>query len=219
MPTKVVVKVTQPDDPTVSGLHIFESANPTGPFVEIANIVVPPGQVLESVDVDATLGTDWFASQWKDAQGAWLTPLSPPVKAGDSSFVELVIDRVMQRDRSLDRDIVRQEVEAAVEFVFNKNPYGVSFADIPSGQQYRRINGIVYLAMARSYIAASSSSSNVQSATLGLVSLRTESGTQRTVDVQHLIDLANLSLGISTSLVLQMEDVTTCDRWWQVTEP
>lgn len=216
---QVNIKVTQPDEPTVASCHVYESANPTGPFVEIANIPVAPGQVLESVDVDATLATDWFAVQWADAQAAWLTPLSPPVKSGEQSFVQIVVDRVMQRDRSLDPDIVRQEVEAAIERYFGKNPYGVSLADIPDGKQYQIINGLTYLGMARSYLAASASESNVQSATLGMVSFRSESGTQRNVDVQALLDAANLELGISTSLVLQMEDIITANYWWQVTEP
>jgi hypothetical protein len=187
--------------------------------VEIANIPVAAGEVLESVNVDATLATDWFAIQWADDQAAWLTPLSPPVKSGEESFVQTIVDRVLQRDRTLDADIVRQEAEAAIEHTFNQNPYGVSLADIPEGKQYQTINGLVYLAMARSYIAASGSTSNVQSATLGIVSFRSESGTQRTVDVEALLALANQELGISTSVVLQMEDIAQCDYWWQVTEP
>jgi hypothetical protein len=59
----------------------------------------------------------------------------------------------------------------------------------------------------------------VQSATLGLVSFRDESGNDRKVDVQALIDLANETLGISTSLVFQREDVLSCLGYTNILEP
>lgn len=215
----VNIKVTQPDE-QVAELYVYESANPTGPFVQIGDpFPVVAGMTLNEVDVDATLATDWFAVQWMDEAGAWVAPLSPPIKAGGESFVQTVVDRVMQRDMSLNADVVRQEAEAAIESYFNKNPYGVTLADISDGQQYRIINGLTYLAMARGYIVASSSNSSVESATLGLVSFRSESGSTKNVDVAALIELANLALGMNTSLVMQMADIEDCTYWWQINVP
>lgn len=216
---KVNLKVTQPDEP-VANLFVYEAANPTGPFTWLATIAVGAGVVLEEVDVDATLDTDWFAFQWKDAAGAWVTPLSPPVKAGATSFVEIIVDRVRQRDRSIDMDIARQEAEAAIERHFSKNPYSVTLADIQEGKQYQTINGLVYWAMARSYLVASSSTSDIQQANLGMISFKTQSGTLiKKADIAALIDLANMNLGMNTSIVMELEDVFSVDRWWQVTEP
>lgn len=215
---QVNLKVTQPDEP-VANLVVYEAANPTGPFASLVTIPVGAGVVLEEVDVNATLETDWFAVQWKDAAGAWVTPLSPPVKAGATSFVEIIVDRVRQRDRSIDMDIARQEAEAAIERHFSKNPYGVTFADIPEGRQYQTINGLVYWAMARSYLVASSGTTDIQQANLGMISFKSQSGTSTKVDVAALLELANVSLGMNTSVVMELEDVFSVDRWWQVTEP
>lgn len=221
-PTSIEIRVTPPDAPDVKYLVVYESANPTGPFVEVWNTDVSAlDPIPDSFDVpisSVALATDWFAVQWQDSDGSWITPLSPPVKAGAFSFVELVIDRVLQRDRTLGTDVVRQEVEVAIERYFNKNPYSVTLADIPDGSQYSVISGLVYLSMARSYLVLSVGSKDVQSATLGLVSFRTESGTERKVDVELLLAQANALLGISTSLVLQIEDLYP-ERWWVVNEP
>lgn len=216
---QVNLKVTQPDDPTVASLHIFESANPTGPFVEVATVAVANGQVIEEVDVDATLETDWFAFQWADATPAWLTPLSPPVKAGEFSFVELVIDRVRQRDRTLDGDIVRQEAEAAIEWYFSKNPYGVSLADIADGSQYRTLNGLTYLVMARAIVARYIKLTQTESATLGLVSFKS-GAVQSAKDIDKLMELANSMLGIGGSVVIDMERICKVygGRDWRLIE-
>lgn len=200
---KVNLKVTQPDDPTIHELHVYESANPTGPFVDIATVTLAAGAVLEEIDVDVTSASDWFAFQWKDAAGAWLTPLSPPVKPGQFSFVELVIDRVQQRDRMLDEDIVRQESEAAIEWFFKKNPYSVSLIDIPDGQQYRTLNGLVYLTLARGILARYVRSAMTESATLGLVSFKS-AVSMSGKEIEKLIDMAHEMLGIGTATVLDM---------------
>lgn len=222
-PVTIELRVTPPDTEDVASLVVYESANPTGPFAVVKTIDVSAlDPVPDTYDIniaDIASENDWFAVQWKDAAGSWLTPLSPPTKSGATSFVELIVDRVRQRDMSMKKSIVIQEAEAAIERYFNKNPYSVTMADIPESRTYSVMNGLTYLAMARSYLALSTSESSVQSATLGLVSFRSESGKERSVDVEALIALANVELGINTSVILEMERVGCGSYWWQITEP
>lgn len=222
MTVTVQLSVTPPPVEDIGSLAVYESANPTGPFSLVQTIidigVYPDWLTLYDV-TDAISIDDWFAIQWADIDGAWITPLSPPFRAGQDSLVILVVDRVLQRDRAIDRNTAQQEAEAAIEYVFNKNPYGVDLSiDVPENNMYRFLNGLTYLVMARSYLVLAATQESVESATIGMVSFKTATGGVKDIDIQSLLDRANIDLGIQTSLVLQMEDVVEQHpewiQWW-----
>lgn len=217
----VPFKFTPPDAEDLTKLHIYEAATRGGPFTTLIETVEPVGVYPAYIDNyttdQATSPVDWFAIQWEDSKGA-KSAMSPSIQGGTETLVSEVIDRVMQRDPFVSRAVVAQEVEASVEMFFGKDPYTATDADIPAGRKYRTINGLTYLSLARVYLAGSTSSSEVTSATLGLVSFKSSTGQERKVDVQSLLDLAGIELGIGQSRVLQ---IATCDTqvWVNVLEP
>jgi hypothetical protein len=209
MAVDVTIRFVPPDDPDVGALRVYEAPAVSGPFVQIDRTVdvgAYPDYIDYFITHNAADKGDWFAIAWEDTSGAEGV-LSVAVRGGTETLVGMVLDRVRQRDRTLDENLVRQEAEGAIEFFFNSDPYNIELANLPSNSMYRTLNGLAYLTMARAYLFLSAGSKEVQSATLALVSFRSESGSQRSVDVQELIDLANVALGISTSIILQLDDI------------
>lgn len=206
----ISLEFSPPTDPNIVALRIYEAPTQLGTFVQIErteDIGTYPEYISYYSSDDATSQTDWFAIAWEDAIGN-VSPMSPPIMGGTNTLVGKIVDRVLQRDTSLNRAVVIQEAEAAVESFFGKDPYSVSEADdIPAGFQYRTVNGLVYMTLARSILADLVQGTSVQSATMGLVSFKSESGSQRKVDIQELVDLANKELGLGTSIVLDMERI------------
>lgn len=202
-------------------LHIYEAPDAVSALVEIEEVTAigTYPDYIDSYSTDlAASATDWFAIRWEDNKGT-LTAMSSRMQGGTTTLVGEVVNRVRQRDLGISENIARQEAEAAVEQYFGVDPYSVEISDIPAGQQYRTINGLTYLTMARSYLVKASTTKNVQSATLGLVSFRSESGSTQEVDIQALINLANIELGLNTSIVLQMEDICRNPNWVNLLEP
>lgn len=221
MPVSVHLSFVPPEREGFTKLHIFEAPNATDPLAaieEVTVIGVYPDYISEYTTNMATAIDDWFSIQWEDDKGA-KTPITARIKGGTETLVGQVVRRVMERDRSLPEVVVVQEVEGAIEYVFNKDPYTVDAAtDIIAGRKYRMLTGLVYLAMARTYLSESAQTQDVQQATIGLISFKTATGSSRTVDVGKLIDLANGLLGISTSIVLQIESLEV-GLWENVLEP
>lgn len=206
-----------PDVEDLVALNIYESANALGPFIKIEtvnDIGVYPTYIDNYTTDLATSEDDWFAVDWTDAKGA-VTPKSAPIKGGTTTLVDQIVSRVRQRDSSVSVQVVAQEAEGAIEKYLGVDPYTVYD---PTVFSYSQLNGITYLVLARTFLVQSAQSSDVSSATLSLVSFRTESGTKKSVDVQALIDLAADELGISSSRVLQM-CIEEVDYWVNVLEP
>jgi hypothetical protein len=158
----------------------------------------------------ASNAADWFTIQWEDSKGAQ-TPLTAAIQGGTGTLIDKIVTRVLERDRTLDRRVVSQEAEAAIQQALGENvdPYDPTLVTSIS---YRKLGGLVYLTMARSYIVAalSTTSEAVSSATMGLVSFKQSSGTNVSRDVESLIDLANRELGISASFVMILADIEEC---------
>lgn len=203
-----------PDDPDLVKLHIWESPSQTGPWSEIEVVTFPTGQPpTEYTTALAANDLDWFAISWEDDKGA-TSDLSPPVQGGTDLFIHKLVKRVMERNSTLDTRVVTQEAEAIIESFFGDDPYDPSLT-----ATYQQLTGLTYLILARSAIAtavisSSAGSSDISSATLGLISFRSETSTASAIqkaqsDVEDLIDLANEYLGISTSFVMQLEEITT----------
>lgn len=182
-------------------LHIFESATKEeAPGAEIEVVTVEPANPPDKYTTDKAVSpSDWFSIQWEDAKGA-KTPYSEPYQGGTESLVGEIVDRVLQRDSSLDERVVTQEAEAVIERYFNVDPYSLTEAT------YQELSGMTYLVMARAYITKMASSSDVSQAVIGLVSMRTASGaTVNKQDIDRLIEQANRDLNIGTSYVFELE--------------
>lgn len=209
----VALKFNPPADPDITALHIEEANDSTGPWVPIdieEDVGAYPDYISEYTTSLATSNMAWFRIRWRDTKGAF-TDYSQPVQGGTSSLVAEVKDRVMQRDPMLVDAIVYQEAEAVVSQVFGtENPY-----DPTLSASYRVLSGLVYLTLARSLIARviQSSVENIESATIGIVSFKTVAKVESIEkSVAPLIAMANSMLGISTSFVLVMEEVTLASK-------
>lgn len=205
---KVRLDFTPPSEPDIAALHIYESVTQGGPYAPIERVTdigAYPSYISYYTTLLATSATNWFSIAWETTAGI-VGPQSAPIQGGTDTLVNQIITRVRERDSSLDERVVTQEAEAAIQMVLGDqvDPY-----DPTLDLSYRKINGLVYLVMARSVIARaiSTQTGSIESATLGLVSFKSQNGTQQTVDVQALIDLANKELGIGTSFVFQLASV------------
>lgn len=214
---KVPLDFLPPTAPDITKLHIYEATVKTGPFVEIELVTAVgtyPTYISHYVTSNATLALNWFAIAWEDAAGA-VSDMSSPIKGGTDTVVEQVVTRMLQRDSTISLAIAVQEAEALVQTYFGvDDPY-----DPALKATYTQLNGLTYLAMARSYIFSVIKSGNVEKATMGLVSFQTSTGSTKTVDIQALIDLANLTLGIGTSIILQMAEICRAPYYILAMEP
>lgn len=205
---KVTLDFIPPDAPDIVALRINESAAKTGPFVQIERttaIGIPPDYITKYTTSLAASDADWFTISWENAAGD-IGEQSAPWQGGTTSLVQKIIDRVRERDASIDERIVAQEAEGVIQWVLGDNvdPYDPSLS-----VSYRQLNGMTYLVMARAYTvqAVTTSGGAIDSATMGLVSFKNSSGSTSKIDAGALIDLANRELGIATSFVLQLEDI------------
>ena len=207
---QIRLKFIPPDEEGITALNVYESAAKESPFTLVettTEVGTYPNWINEYVATAITNPSWWFSITW--VIDGVETDLSSPIKGGTDTLVEQIVNRVRERDSSLNERIVAQEAEGAIQTVYgdSQDPYD---ADLAATVSYRKLQGLVYLVMARAYIAkaVTSSSGSVQSATMGLVSFKSATNAQSvTKDVQALIDLANRELGISTSFVMLMEDI------------
>jgi len=208
----VTLKFTPPEDDNIAALRVYEAADAIGPFTLIertTSVGIAPDYIDEFTTTLAVSKTDWFAIAWENVGGD-VSDLSVPIKGGTNTWVGEIVKRVMERDSSQNMNIVTQEAEAAIESV-GVDPY----SDV-AGARYGQLVGLTYLVLARAIIATAvvttSGGANVSSATLGLISFRNETSasavTKAQADTKALIDMANNYLGISTSFVLQLEEIT-----------
>lgn len=115
------------------------------------------------------------------------------------------MERVVQRDSTLDENVVQQEAEAAIEaFTNGGDPYSTTLSFT-----YRQLNGLTYLVLARAYIvsmAISSTSSSKWAA--GIVSMDSTAGSSKSpAAIEALINEANRLLGVSLSYVLLLKEI------------
>lgn len=201
----VRLRFVPPDIENLSSLAIFESASANGPFdlIDETTAIGTYHNYIEEYETTlALMPDDWFAIQWRDAVGD-LSPLSVPVRGGEDTLIGQVVKRVLQRDRTLDQRIVSQEAEAVIERYMGVDPY-TTYS--PALYTYNQLSGLTYLVLARSMIVRSIQSSEMQSATMGLVSFKAGTSSAFQKDVQALIDMANKYLGVATSVVLTLDD-------------
>jgi hypothetical protein len=194
----------------VTKLLIYEGPSKNGPF-NIIETVTPVGSYPDYINNyttdDALSATDWFAIRWEDSKGA-RTELSAPLQGGTQSLPGEIVSRMLLRDPMIDENVALQEAEAVIsEYYGVLDPYSIDVNTVAPNI----LNGLTLLAMAYTYITATSTSSSTtaQKFTAGLVSI--DAGTSAKSNVQTSIDLlfkqANRLLGRNYSRIMQMKQL------------
>lgn len=205
----VSMKFIPPDREGLVALLIYECDNKLGPFNRIEridDIGTYPGYIDNWTTDKADSEISWFSIQWIDDKGAE-SPMSVPIQGGVSTVVGKVTERVLQRDHSLDAHIVVQEAEATIETYTGEDPYSLD----PDALGYRKLNGMVYLVLARVTLWRLVQSSSVSDVQVGLVRMSSRTNVGGKSSVQDLFDIANQELGINTSFIAEMQRVRDRD--------
>jgi hypothetical protein len=192
-----------PNVPDLAKLYIYEAPSQNGSYalIETVTDIGSYGNYLsEYTTIHAASKTDWFAIEWEDIKGASLG-MSQGVQGGVESLVSEIVDRVLLRDPNINEEIAAQEAEAVVETFFNTtDPLSLVASDATA----RQLSGLTLLTLVRSKLTSISQGSST-GYTAGLVS---QSGATTTSlpDLKALINEANILLGTSFSVILQMKD-------------
>jgi hypothetical protein len=215
----VTLRFTPPTDEGITKLHVYESVAIDGTYYEVASttsVGTYPTYIDTYVVTTATSPVGWFAIEWENSVGE-RSDLSASIQGGTETLVNEVAQGILLRDPSLSETIVYQEAAFVVAEVMGTNdPWSLTTEDAT----VRQLQGMIYLALARSIIVTTvvSSSSATSSYTAGLISEKQDSKTNQSIfdNVAKLIEMANLNLGLNTSVVMQMEDIRmgiSTSRW------
>lgn len=205
----VELQFLPPSTDDIVTLHVEESADQGGPFVERQTFPAGtyPDYITSAEVTNAVNPFGWFRIRWEDTVGNF-TPYSPPVLGGTTTIVAQVMDRVILRDPAVNKLVAGQEAEAAVAEYFNvDDPYSVD----PARATPRILSGLTMFALARAYtLRLIQTTVTGQKWTAGLVSM--DAGTMSTNSwsaIDKMIELANKELGRNYSRVLLMNEITT----------
>lgn len=197
----VALNFVPPDVPDLTALVIMESDAEDGVYNVIETVTEIgdyPTYITRYTTTNATSQFAWFKIKWTDSKGAE-TPLSMAIQGGSSTTVGVIIDRVLNRSPMADEQTVQHVTEAVVEKYFKTDPYEVVWANL----NYKQREGLTLLSLAFSTMAQQASG-GTKKYTAGLVS---EEVSDEGGDVSELIKLANMWLGISSSVIAQMEEI------------
>ena len=190
-----------PTDPDIVKLHIYAAADEN----DIFNIIETVDEVGEYptyiTRYTTTLAPSpdwWFQIEWENSKGA-LSARSNPIQGGSTTAVNEIVERVLQRDPTLNENVVANVVEANLEGYFKADPYTVDYSTL----SYRQREGLTILSLAFS-LEVSTAGGETSRYTAGLVSEETK---QDSKDMKELIKLANKWLGLPTSRIAQMEEI------------
>lgn len=216
----VPLRFLPPDAENLVSMKVWEAPTSDGTFTlkeTVNSIGVYPDYIDSHTTTFAASVDDWFAISWVDSAGAE-SGLSAPIQGGTTTLVSILVDRVMQRDRSLSQSVVRQESESAIQVFLGEtvDPYDPELANELS---YVKLNGLTYMVLARCLIMEMIESGELEKAQIGLVSFSSQTSSTKMSDVEALIELANKALGIGTSVVLQMADISRCHGFYEVFAP
>ena len=197
-----------PDMENLVSMKIWEGAAVDGPFsnIETVNAIGSYPTYIDNYTTNlASSATDWFALTWVDNKGAE-TELTQAIQGGVETLVSEITQRCLQRMPRLSLQVVTQEVEGSIQVYLGEgtDPYDPTLLDKTN---YRERNGLTYMAIARTLMGEVLMSSAIESATMGLIQFKSANTTQLLKNVQELMDMAEADLGISGSLVLDMERI------------
>jgi hypothetical protein len=213
----IPLRFVPPDIDNLTTLKVWEGSVADGAFVlidTVTDIGEYPNYITEWTTQNANLVTDWFAISWVD-DGDAESPLSAPIQGGTTTLVAKLIQRVRERNRNVDINVVQQEAEAVLQTYFGDtaDPYDVTLT-----ANYKILNGLTYMTLARTLMAELLSQTEVNQATVGLVSFKSATGQNTLANIQELIDMAERDLGIGGSVVLDLDRlcITYGGPDWQV---
>lgn len=210
---KVPLTFRPPTDPDIVRLHIFESDNPSTGFTEIDSVAagVYPEYITHYTTLLASAADDWFAIQWENAQGV-LSPISASVKGGTTTLIGELIERVLLRSPELDENIVAQEVEATLSYIYKKDdPYIID----PVTVNFLWMTELTNLALAASlYVVYVQDTARARDYTAGMISERNTLDPRALDNIERLERRALRRLGIGGSLIAS---ISVSDSKFQVT--
>lgn len=198
---------TAPDAPDLAELHIFESDTPEGlngwSLIEtVEDIGEYPDYITSYLTHEATTTENYFAVQWANADGDLYGDLSNSLQGGTQLLVSEIVERVLLRNPGLDATVVRQETEAAIESLFQLDPYTAVRGDLSPA----KLRGVTFLVLAYSMLSDAFSGATATDYTAGLVSQKlSSSSSSSTKDALEFIKIAEglLGMGIGVSRVVQ----------------
>jgi len=211
----VRIDLSPPAQDDVTALRIYEAASETGAYSMIERTTAVgayPTYISHYVTTNAVSTTDWFKIAW-EYQGGVIGPQSQARQGGQGPLlIGKVIERVIQRDMTLNEGIVSQEAEGVIETYFGQNPY-----DPLLTATYKQLNGLVLMTLYRSSLVrmitavSSTSGGPTDSFTIGLVSAKSGASTTSTITSSEkalgiLLDLAYKELEIPLSLILELAE-------------
>lgn len=217
----VRIDLSPPPQDDVVALRIYESATEEGAYSQIERTTAVgayPTYISHFTTALAASATDWFKIAW-EYQGGIVGAMSQAVQGGQGPMlIGKVIERVMQRDGTLNESIVSQEAEGVIESYFHADPY-----DPTLETNYKKLNGLVLMTLYRSQLVrmlstttSMAASGPVDSFTIGLVSAKSGTGSTATNAVSRsedalgkLLDLAWKELEVPLSLILELAEPKT----------
>lgn len=188
----------------IVALHIYESPDSdVSHMVEIevvTNVGVYPSYITQYTTNLASDVEDWFAIKWEDSGGAF-SLFSSPIKGGTATLVGEIVERVLLRNPDIDENIVIQEAEGVISYIYHiDDPYTVDI-DTVSRLWLTGLTTLTYIACTYDAIIEVSASAS-QSYTAGILSEQT--GTIGVETLQNLRTLEQRTLkrmGIGGSLL------------------
>ena len=211
----VPLRFTPPAEPGWDTLHIFESPTQNGTYTEIDQTPSGTPNYIDRFTTDqATQADYWFAIQWSDPEGA-TTELSAGVQGGTETLVGILVQRILLRDSTINENVAAQEAEAAISAYFGvDDPATID----PATVNPKILEGLTLLALAWGYTIISTTQSNVQKFTAGLVSLDqgSSSTTRTSASVDQLLKLANSLLGRNYSAIAALKEIPVAGRFTQL---
>lgn len=196
----IAIDFIPPDDPNIVTMHIEEAMDKEGPWTGIETVPIGeyPNYITRYTTALASSPSSWIRIRFQDDGGAF-SPWSVPVQGGTRTLVGEIVDRVLLRSATVNENVAAQVAEAVIERVLNIDPYSTDTESVTYSQK----EGITLLTLAYS-IQAESASGESQSYVAGLVSETSKGGS---VDVDGILKLAGIFLGLAPSRVAQMADI------------
>lgn len=128
----VPLSFAPPTEEGIVALRIYESDNADTGFTQIDRVLVGtyPDYITHYTTQLASRADDWFAIAWENVDGV-VSPLSAPIKGGTTTLIGEIVDRVLLRAPDADENIVLQEAEATVAFVYKvDDPYSIDYTTV-----------------------------------------------------------------------------------------
>lgn len=196
-----------PSDPDIVTLHVFESDNAETGFVEIDSVSAGnyPNYISRFVTLNGISPNDWFAIQWEDAGGA-KSVLSAPIQCGTNTLIGEIVDRALLRSPGLNENIVLQEAEGIVSWVYKvEDPYTINLDTVNAIW----LNGLSELTMvAALYVTSAENQALSQGYSAGIIS-ESQGSSKDALDALERLEKRILRrMGIGGSFIAQMNPLS-----------